>query len=473
MHYHLMGVGGIGVSGLALMLNAFGHRVSGCDQSPNDLTKKLEGYGIQVFHGHSPLHITDEVDVLVAPTWATDIEPEVLEAKKRGIRVIRRIQLLADLMRQKRSIGVAGTHGKTSTSAMVATVFEGCGANPSAAVGGVVRALQGNAKIGAGPHFIAEIDESDPLFAEVHCDIAIITNIEDDHVAHDGDVRPNYHESVAALHAAFQRFAKSAGTVVYCADWPGLSQLLEGANLVSYGLHSEAMYRAENVNLEAGQPRFTLTRNGLPIQEVTLIAPGEHNVLNAVASLAVADLEGLDLRKAAAALADFPGAGRRWEVLGTLNGALLVDDYAHNPTKVSSAIAGAKTTGRRVRVVFQPHRMGRTAREWQNYADILRAADEVMILDIYTSSETPIAGIHSSLIEHRMHSLGYVAARYWSDRAALTAYLLETAVQDDVIVTMGAGDVTDLLRNLPGMIRATAFKIPPPEMPVVTVRLDL
>jgi UDP-N-acetylmuramate--alanine ligase len=479
MHYHLMGVGGIGVSGLALMLNAFGHRVSGCDQSPNDLTKRLEGYGIEVFHEHSPLHITDEVDVLVAPTWATDAEPEVLEAKRRGIRVIRRIQLLADLMRQKRSIGVAGTHGKTSTSAMVATVFEGCGANPSAAVGGVVRALQGNAKIGAGPHFIAEIDESDPLFAAVHCDIAIITNIEDDHVAHDGDVRPNYHESVAALHAAFQRFAKSAGTVVYCADWPGLSQLLEGegANLVSYGLHSEAMYRAENVSLEHGQPRFTLTRNGAPIQEVTLIAPGEHNVLNAVASLAVADLEGLDLKKAAAALADFPGAGRRWEVLGTLNGALLVDDYAHNPTKVSSAIAGAKTTGRRVRVVFQPHRMGRTAREWQNYADILRAADEVMILDIYTSSETPIAGIHSSLIEDRMHSLGYVAARYWSDRAALTNYLLETAVQEDVIVTMGAGDVTGLLRNLPGMVRAVAFTAASLEhsleTPAVAVRTEL
>jgi UDP-N-acetylmuramate--alanine ligase len=451
MHYHLMGIGGIGVSGLALMLAAGGHRVSGCDQHLSALTRQLEARGIQIFDGHSDAHITPDVDVLVIPTWVRDGEPEVLCARRLGKRVIRRIELLGDLMRQKRSIGVAGTHGKTSTSAMVATVFAGCGTDPSAAVGGVVRALGGNARVGAGAHFIAEIDESDPLFANVHCDIAIITNIEDDHVAHDGDTRPNYHRSVEALHEAFQTFARGAGTVVYCADWPGLGGMLGHANLVSYGLHSSAQYRAIKVNLERGTPQFTLTRDGLPLVDVTMIAPGEHNVLNAVAALAVADLEGLDMELAARALSDFPGAGRRWEVLGHLNGALLVDDYAHNPTKVSSAIAGAKTTGRRVRVVFQPHRMGRTAREWQNYADILRAADEVMILDIYTSSEPPIPGIHSSLIEARMQELGYANARYWHDRTALGEYISETASVTDVIVTMGAGDVTRILRELPGV----------------------
>ncbi len=451
MHYHLMGIGGIGVSGLALMLAAGGHRVSGCDQHLSALTRQLEAAGMQIFDGHSDAHITPDVDVLVIPTWVRDDEPEVLCARRLGKRVIRRIELLAELMRQKRSLGVAGTHGKTSTSAMVATVFAGCGADPSAAVGGVVRALGGNARVGAGKHFIAEIDESDPLFADIHCDIAIVTNIEDDHVAHDGDTRPNYHRSVEALHGAFKTFARGAGTVVYCADWPGLKDMLGHANLVSYGLHSSAQYRAIKVNLEHGTPQFTLTRDGLPLVDVRMIAPGEHNVLNAVAALAVADLEGLDMNLAAKALSDFPGAGRRWEVLGHLNGALLVDDYAHNPTKVSSAIAGAKTTGRRVRVVFQPHRMGRTAREWQNYADILRAADEVMILDIYSSSETPIPGIHSSLIETRMQELGYANARYWHDRAALGEYISETASAADVIVTMGAGDVTRILRELPGV----------------------
>jgi UDP-N-acetylmuramate--alanine ligase len=452
VHYHLMGVGGIGVSGLALILKASGHQVSGCDQTLNDLTRKLETHGVRVFLGHSDEHITPDVDVLVAPTWARETESEVVTARAQGKRVIRRIELLGDLMREKRGIGVAGTHGKTSTSAMVATVFEGCGADPSAQIGGVVRALNGNAKVGGGKHFIAEIDESDPLFAQIPCDIAIVTNIEDDHVSHDSsETRPNYHRSVEALHEAFHTFARSAKTVVYCADWPGLDAMLEGANLVSYGLHSPAKYRAESVDLIGGKPRFTLTRDGEPLVDVTLVVPGEHNVLNAVAALAVADLEGLDLVKAAKALEDFPGAGRRWEVVGQLNGALLIDDYAHNPTKVSSAIAGAKTTGRRVRVVFQPHRVGRTAREWQNYADILRSADEVMILDIYTSSETPIEGIHATLIETRMHELGYQPARYWHDRAALSAYILETASATDVIVTMGAGDVTRILRELPGV----------------------
>ena len=231
--------------------------------------------------------------------------------------------------------------------------------------------------------------------------------------------------------------------------------MLNGANLISYGLHASAKYRAENVNLEGGNPHFTLTRDGTALTEVKLIAPGEHNVLNAVAALAVADLEGLDIACAAAALGDFGGAGRRWEVLGYLNGALLVDDYAHNPTKVKSAIAGAKTTGRRVRVVFQPHRVGRTAREWQNYADVLRGADEVMILDIYASSEVQIAGVHSTMIEARMHALGFAAARYWPDREALREYLRSSASERDLIVTMGAGDVTKLLRDLPELATET------------------
>ncbi len=453
-HYHLMGIGGVGVSALATMLHAAGHTVSGCDQQLSPVTQRLEGLGIGVQLGHSSTHLIG-VDVLVASTGVRSEEPELLEAIRLKLPVMRRIELLAELMRSKKSIGVAGTHGKTSTSAMVATVFEACGMDPSAAVGGEVRAIGGTSKVGAGAHFIAEIDESDPLFARIHCDIAIITNIEDDHVAHDGDIKPNYHASLEGLHLAFQTFARQAKTVVYCADWPGLAGMLEGANLVSYGLHADAMYRAEHVSLEGGRPQFTLTKGGVALTEVKLIAPGEHNVLNAVAALAVADLEGLDIASAAAALSGFGGAGRRWEVLGYLNGALLVDDYAHNPTKVKSAIAGAKTTGRRVRVVFQPHRVGRTAREWQNYADVLRGADEVMILDIYASSELQIAGVHSTLIEARMHALGFAAARYWPDREALREYLRSSASEDDVIVTMGAGDVTKLLRDLPELVTET------------------
>jgi UDP-N-acetylmuramate--alanine ligase len=456
MHYHLMGIGGIGMSGLALMLQHAGHRVSGCDGVLSDLTRKLEGRGIRVLKGHDTDHLQDEVEVLVVSTGIPHQEPEVLEARARNLRVIRRIEVLGDLMQAKRGIAVAGTHGKTSTTAMVATVFEGCGVDPSAAVGGEVKALGGNAKVGTGPHFIAEIDESDPLFAQVASQIAIITNIEDDHVAHnETDVRNNYHSSLEALHGAFREFASRAGCVVYCADWPGLEDFLEGAleRAVSYGIKN-GVYRASNLSLEGGTPKFTLTKNGAPLVNVTLMVPGEHNALNAVAALAVAHLEGLDLELAARALATFGGAGRRWEVLGQYNEALLVDDYAHNPTKVGAAIAGAKTTGKRVRVVFQPHRVVRTARDWPRYAEVLQSADEVLMLDIYTAGETPIEGVHSSLIAQKMLDAGYQNVKYYPNRADLEREIRTTAKSGEVIVTMGAGDVTRILRELLQEVKA-------------------
>jgi UDP-N-acetylmuramate--alanine ligase len=338
MHYHLMDIGGIGMSGLALILQAHGHRVSGCDKNVFPKILELRQHGMDVAHKHSPDHIVAGLDALVLSTGVDMDEPEVIKAKQHGVRVMRRIELLGDLMRQKRGIAIAGTHGKTSTSAMVASVFAGCGTDPTAAVGGEVAAIGGNAKVGTGQHFIAEIDESDPLFAGIDSEIAIITNIEDDHVAlSEDDVRNNYHASVADLHEAFYQFASRAKRVVYCADWQGLAQLVPLEKAIGYGIEN-GEYRAQNLELNNGQPTFTFAHNGQALVQVHLRVPGKHNVQNAVAALAVADLEGLDLQAAATALATFAGAGRRWEVLGEYNNALLVDDYAHNPTKVAAAI---------------------------------------------------------------------------------------------------------------------------------------
>ncbi len=450
MHYHLMDVGGIGMSGLALILQSFGHRVSGCDKNVFDKTRELEAHGIAVAHGHDVSHVTVDVDALVLSTGIRADEPEVVFAQAAGKTVMRRIELLADLMRQKQGVSVAGTHGKTSTSAMVATVFQGCDADPTAAVGGEVAAIGGNAKVGLGKHFIAEIDESDPLFANVTSDIAIITNIEDDHVALDeDDVRNNYHASVEDLHNAFRVFALNAKKVVYCADWHSLEQILAGCleNAVSYGIERGA-YRAENLSLEGGQPTFTLTLHGQKLVDVRLIVPGAHNVLNAVASLAVAHLEGLDLVKAAAALADFPGAGRRWEILGAFQEALLVDDYAHNPTKVNAAIRGALSYGQRVRVIFQPHRVIRTARDWERYVEVLQQAHEVLLLDIYTAGEKAIAGVNSQRILEKMQSQGFQNVHYYPSLAAVKNHVLKTAQSGELIVSMGAGDVTKVLREV-------------------------
>jgi UDP-N-acetylmuramate--alanine ligase len=448
MHHHLMDIGGIGMSGLALILQAHGHRVSGCDKNIFPKILELRQHGMEVAHGHSPDHITPDVDALVLSTGVDIAEPEVLEAQRRGVRVMRRIELLGELMRQKRGIAIAGTHGKTSTSAMVASVFAGCGTDPTAAVGGEVAAIGGNAKVGSGAHFIAEIDESDPLFAGIDSAIAVITNIEDDHVAlSKDDVRNNYHASVADLHKAFFQFASRAGHVVYCADWQGLGQVVSLEKAVGYGIeHGE--YRAQNLELNDGQPSFTFAHNGQPLVQVRLRVPGKHNVLNAVAALVVAHLEGLDLHTAATALAEFAGAGRRWEVLGEYRNALLVDDYAHNPTKVQAAILGALTYNKKVRVIFQPHRMVRTAREWERYASVLQHAHEVLMLDIYSAGEAPIEGISSQKILERMNQDGYHNAWYFPSLESVKHHVLETAQAGDLIVTMGAGDVTKVLRGI-------------------------
>ena len=443
-HYHFMGIGGIGVSGLAHVLLERGERVSGCDLTLNALSRKLEVRGVTLFAGHGAEHITPDVDVLVTSTAVKDDEPEVVAARNAGKRVVRRIQVLGELMREKRSIAVTGTHGKTSTSAMIAAVFTGAGLDPTCVVGGELREIGGNARFGRGEHFIAEVDESDPFFQHLESDYAVITNVEDDHVGMEGDVRNNYHASLEALHEGFRNFARAGKQVVFCADWPGLREMLDGLPTISYGTLPGCDYRAVNVRLEGGAATYSLCVRGETLGEVHLRVPGLHNVLNSLATCAVALENGVTFAALAKALEGFRGAGRRWEVLGELDGALVVDDYAHNPTKVSSAIAGAITTGRRVRVVFQPHRYLRTARDWERYADALVKAHEVLILDIYAAGETPIPGVHASLIEGRLRSLGHAAAIYIPNREDVLEHLLKTVQPNDVIVTMGAGDVTRL-----------------------------
>ena len=451
-HFHLMGIGGIGVSGLAHILLENGHTVSGCDHKKNALSAKLEARGVQIFEGHSADHITHDVNVLVTSTAVDASEPEVIAARGKGLRVIRRIELLGELMDAKDSIGVVGTHGKTSTSSMIASVFEMCGLEPTCVVGGEVEAIGGNAKFGKGKHFIAEIDESDTYFQHVKPRTAVITNVEDDHVGIEGDVRNNYHVSLEALHRAFRTFAQNADVVVYCRDWHGLERMLEGLNLVSYGTLPGCDYQAKDIKLEHGGAIYTLQIRGITVGQIHLKVPGLHNVLNSLAAVAVADRAGIVFEKDAAALEKFKNARRRWDVLGEYHGALVVDDYAHNPTKVENAILGAKTTGRKVRVVFQPHRYLRVAREWQRFAESLMHADEVILLDIYGAGEKPIEGIHSGLIEQKMISDGHLAVKYYSRREDVLELLLVSASDNEVIVTMGAGDITNLGREL--LIRA-------------------
>lgn len=454
-HIHLMGIGGIGVSAFARLLKARGYHVSGCDAQASELTRQLETEGITVQLGHDASHLAAQGDrpaasVLVASEAVSKAHPEVRAALDAGLSVLPRMQLLAELLEASPSVGVIGTHGKTTTSSMIAVALTGAGLDPSAFVGGIVPEFGANARAGQGP-FVAEVDESDRNFARLRCETAVFTNAEDDHV---GGNQATYWETVEEQHAGFAQFVSQARRVLYYADWQGLEgrsleHLVSGCGeQLSYGISEGCTYRAEHIRPDPAGTSFSVTCRGEVLGEARVSLPGHHNTMNALAALAVTHLYGGDFGRAAQALAAFKGPGRRWQHIGELRGAQVVDDYAHNPTKLHAAVQAAQQTGRRVRVIFQPHRYLRTQQSWPRLADALMDADEVMVLDIAAAGELPIEGIHAQLIVDRMSGSGHAGVRYWPQRSDVVQYLRDTADEQDIIVTMGAGDVWQLAHQL-------------------------
>lgn len=467
-HLHFMGIAGIGMSGLARWAHADGFVVSGCDRSDSATLQALEALGMHTYVGHDASHLTPTdlppVDTLVCSMAVPNDHPEIVAARSQGVQVRYRIDLLADLLASRRAIAITGTHGKSTTTGMVSQVFLGSGVDASALVGGHSPYLQArnceqgaaheglasNIYYGQADVFIAEIDESDPGFAQVASELAIVTNLEDDHIAGDFDERRNYHASLADLETAVRAFTQKAKRSLYCADWPELAAHIAGnGSRLSYGFAEGVDYRAQEVVLEPTTSRFILTyptAEGTKHLPVQLAVPGKHNVQNAVVALAAAHIFGVDMTQAAAALAGFAGVGRRWQRLGSHRGALVIDDYAHHPTEVRVTLEAAKRTGKRVRAVLQPHRWVRTARHWRALADAASLADEVLVLDVYAAGETPIAGVSPEAIAERVHAAG-VSARYY-DAAAAERYLAQSLTDNDLIITLGAGDVWKVGRNL-------------------------
>lgn len=447
MHYHMMGIGGIGVSALARFLKHHNHRVSGCDSNATGAEAvKLQSAGFEVLQGHSPNHIGSDVDALIISTAIPMDHPEVLAALERNIPVQYRIQVLGDLLETATSVGVIGTHGKTTTSSMIAVALLGAGLDPSALIGSTLLELGGsNMRIGTGP-LVAELDESDPRFQDLRPKICVLTNLEADHIGLPGDLRPNFSwESLEQLQGAFEGFCSHLETVIYCLDWDkaNLQQVSSGAKKqISYGLKDGADYQAVNVQYQDFGSSFTVLHEGLELGRVHLNVPGEYNLHNALAALTVCDLLGADFAQAAAALERFSGAGRRFDHKGTLNGALIVDDYAHHPTEVAVLLEAAQRSGRRVRVVFQPHRYLRTAQSWLELAHTLMPADEVILLDIYAAGETPIAGIHAQNISTAMQAKGHPSAHYLGDFETALNHLELDLHPNDLILTVGAGSIT-------------------------------
>ena len=447
-HLHFMGVGGVGMSGLARWSLSDGHRVSGCDAGDAEVLGALEREGVTVLRGHSPDHVTgrdgNTVDTLVHTMAVSEDHPEVRAAGAAGVRTLRRIDLLAELLAHHQGIAVTGSHGKSTTTGMIASLLVALGEDPSVLIGAELPVLGGNVRYGQGEFFVAEVDESDPGFARVGSRLALITNLGDDHIAEGFAERRNYHASKGALEEALQEFARNAQTLLYCADWPNLGALL--GEHTTYGFSEGSDYRAEVLALEEMTSAFRLHTPGGEHHTVALSVPGEHNIQNAAGALAAVHLLGLDLGTATAALTDFRGVGRRLQRRGSVRRALVLDDYAVHPTEVEVVLTVAKNTGRRVRAVLQPHRWVRTAQHWPALADAAALADEVLVLDVYSAGEAVIPGISADLIVDRLKAAGKPADHH--TLASAQAYLEETLEPGDLIITLGAGDVWRVAQGL-------------------------
>ena len=443
-HLHFMGIGGIGMSALASWYHTDGYKVSGCDLADSFALKELRKKGIAVEVGHSSNHASD-IDVLISSMAVPEAHSEIEAAKTKGKRILKRIELLAELLKQKSSIGITGTHGKSTTTAMIAHIFKQASKDPSVLIGANLPSLGGNVHYGKSNLLIAEVDESDPGFTQLVCETAVITNLEADHIAGDFNERRNYHASFADLENATLVFAAQAAQVLYCSDWPRLVELLGNKSALSYGISPTATYQVKDIALSPTQSSFTLITPTKDFR-VVLAVLGQHNVLNAAASLATADLHNLALEEAVHNISTFTGVGRRWQCRGYVRGAPIIDDYAHHPTEIQATLETAKCTRRYVRAVLQPHRWVRTAKQWPEMARAASLADEVIVVDIYGANEKSIEGVSPQLIVNKLKDMGKSAS--YHSLASAQDYLLDSLKENDLVVTLGAGDVWKVAQGL-------------------------
>jgi UDP-N-acetylmuramate--alanine ligase len=443
---HLVGVGGAGMSGLARLLLAAGHRVTGSDRSESATLAALRALGAEVWAGHDGTRL-GRPDLVVASTAIRPTNPELVAARILDIPVLGRAQLLARLMEGKVGIAVAGTHGKTTTTGMVVAILEAAGLDPSFAVGGDFKATGVNAAAGSGPHFVAEADESDGSFLELAPTVAVVTNVEADHLDHWGDL-----EAVRGAFRAFVGRLPPDGTAVLCADDPGALALAAAAPcpVVTYGFAAAAAVCGEVLAIDGRGARVAVVADGRPLGEVTLTVPGRHNVANALGAIAAARAAGAPFDAAVAGLAGFTGAARRFHLRAEAGGITVVDDYAHHPTEVAASLAAARLGGwKRVVAVFQPHLYSRTRLFAAEFGRALAAADLVVVTDVYAAREDPEPGVDGALVaDAARRARPDLDCVYEPRRTALAPRVATLLQPGDLVLTLGAGDITTLADEL-------------------------
>ncbi|MDQ3991190.1 MAG: UDP-N-acetylmuramate--L-alanine ligase [Actinomycetota bacterium] len=433
---HLVGIGGAGMSGLARLLLARGARVTGSDLKDGPALERLRASGAAVTVGHRP-EALGRPHAVVVSTAIPPGNPEVAEAGRRGIPVWMRAQVLAALMAERRGIAVAGTHGKTTTTSMLAAILEGAGLDPTYVIGGDLNESGSNARSGHGELFLAEADESDGSFLLLAPDVGVITNVEADHL--------DFYRDAGHIQAAFVEFASRCGHVVVCADDAGAvgAAAAAGAPVTTYGEAEAADVRVTDVFLDAGSGGAVARWAGGSV-DLRIGLPGRHYLHNAAGALATAIVLGIDPSMAAAALGRFSGVQRRFEERGVAGGARFVDDYAHHPTEIRATLAAARLgAGGRVVAVFQPHRYSRTAALGRELGESLAGADVAVVTDVYAAGELPIPGISGKLlVEALVEARPGMRAVYLPRRADVTPFLLGEVRASDLVLTLGAGDVT-------------------------------
>ena len=445
---HFIGIGGIGMSGIAELLANLGYVVSGSDARRSPLTDRLQQLGVQVAIGHAAEHVGG-ADVVVVTSAVNARNPEVAEAVRRKIPVIPRAEMLAELMRLRYAIAVAGAHGKTTTTSMIALVLERAGLDPTAVIGGRLSAFGSNARLGRGELMVAEADESDRSFLKLFPTVAVITNIDHEHLESYG--------SFADLQQAFVDFANKVpfyGAVVACADDPHLAAALPRMTrrTITYGLDAPgADLTASDVQLGPLSVRATVKRGARraddPAQAVvtlgplTLNVPGRHNLLNALAALAVGLEVGLPFDRITPGLEEFRGAERRFDVRGEPNGIMVVDDYGHHPTEIAAVIAAARTFGRRIVVAFQPHRYSRTAALMDAFGPALGGADHVVLTDIYAAGEDPIPGVTLETLADAVRRSASMPLDVVARLDDVVPAVVRVAKPGDIVITLGAGSI--------------------------------
>ena len=444
-HIHFVGIGGIGMSGIAEVLLNLGYHISGSDVKETEVTRRLQALGCEIFYGHRKENMR-EADVVVISSAIRQGNPEIEVAEQRLIPVIPRAEMLAELMRMKIGIAIAGTHGKTTTTSLIATVLAAGGLDPTVVIGGRLNSIGSNARLGQGDFLVAEADESDGSFLKLMPTIAVVTNIDPEHL--------DYYHGIEEIKEAFLSFLNKIpfyGLAVLCLDHPNIQSLIPRLKkrFTTYGLTTQADFQAKEIVFEGLSATFDALHHQKEIGRLKLQMPGLHNVYNALATLATAFELDIPFEVVQETLRDFSGIQRRFQIKGDKQGILIVDDYGHHPVEIVATLRAARTGwGRRIVAVFQPHRYTRTQALFQDFMTAFNDANVLILTDIYPAGEDRIEGVEAKALYEGIRDYGHKDVTYIADKKEIVNHLLRIITPGDVVITMGAGDIWQVSEEL-------------------------